>query len=400
MARPSLENGAQVVLERAALQHLLDALRQRGYRVVGPTVRENAVVFDEVARLEDLPIGWTDEQGAGTYRLKKQSDKTRFGAVVLSVDGVASEKTAGPSGQTIFGYATGPQSLKKFLHPAEICVWKAKRRGRGFEPQTTGADVSKLALFGVRACDLQTIAVLDRVLMNGGHADSAYKARREKVFVVAVNCARAGGTCFCASMKTGPKATHGFDLAMTEVLDGKRHYFVVEVGSKAGAAVLSGLPHAPAQKAEREAAARVVTEAAQQMGRQLDVAGIKELLYRNYEHPRWDDVAARCLTCGNCTMVCPTCFCNTIEDATDIAGTEARRVRKWDSCFTLAFTYTHFGNIRMSPRSRYRQWLTHKLGWWVDQFDMFGCVGCGRCIAWCPAKIDLTEEVSKVVASG
>lgn len=369
---PTLEHGAQVVLERAALQQLLDLLRQRGYRVVGPTVRENAVVYDDVARLEDLPVGWTDEQGAGTYRLRKQS------------------------GQALFGYAVGPQSLKKFLHPAESCVWKGRRHGHGFEPQAPAGDESKLALFALRACDLQALAVLDRVLMGSTHVDSFYKARREKAFIVAVNCAHAGGTCFCASMKTGPKVTHGFDLAMTEVLDGKRHYFVVEVGSKSGAAVLSGVPHAPAQKTEREAAARVVAEAAQHMGRQLDTAGVKELLYRNYEHARWDDVAARCLTCGNCTMVCPTCFCNTIEDATDITGSEAERVRKWDSCFTLAFTYTHFGSIRVSPRSRYRQWLTHKLATWLDQFGTLGCVGCGRCITWCPAGIDITEEVSAI----
>jgi Fe-S-cluster-containing hydrogenase component 2 len=128
----------------------------------------------------------------------------------------------------------------------------------------------------------------------------------------------------------------------------------------------------------------------------MDTRGIKELLYRNYEHPRWDNVATRCLTCANCTMVCPTCFCTTVEDVTDLSGDHAERWRKWDSCFTMDFSYIHGGSVRATPKSRYRQWLTHKLATWFDQFGSSGCVGCGRCITWCPVAIDLTEEVRAI----
>jgi ferredoxin len=372
MATPSLEIGAQVVLERATLQRLLDLLRQRGYRVVGPTVRENAVVYDDLTRIEELPIGWTDDQAAGVYRLKKHSKPT------------------------LFNYVVGPQSLKKFLHPPEVCLWKARRHDHGFEQQAAHVDAPKLAFFGVRPCELHALAAQDRVLMGGEYADPLYKARREKAFIVAVNCAQTGGTCFCVSMKTGPKAARGFDLALTEILDGQRHYFVVEVGTKPGAAVLSAIPHQPARQSERQTVARALAQAAERMGRRLDTTGIKELLYRNYEHPRWDDVAARCLTCGNCTMVCPTCFCTTVEDGTDLGGEHAERRCKWDSCFTADFSYIHGGSIRASARSRYRQWLAHKLATWHDQFGSSGCVGCGRCITWCPAAIDITEEVRAI----
>jgi sulfhydrogenase subunit beta (sulfur reductase) len=132
------------------------------------------------------------------------------------------------------------------------------------------------------------------------------------------------------------------------------------------------------------------------MGRTMDTKGIKELLYRNYENPRWDDVAKRCLTCGNCTMVCPTCFCTTVEDITDLTGEHVERWRKLDSCFTMDFSYIHGGSVRSSPRARYRQWMTHKLATWIDQFGTSGCVGCGRCITWCPVGIDITEETGAI----
>jgi formate hydrogenlyase subunit 6/NADH:ubiquinone oxidoreductase subunit I len=238
--------------------------------------------------------------------------------------------------------------------------------------------------------------VQDRVFLQGEYRDPTYQARRKKIFVVAVNCGQAGGTCFCVSMNTGPQVTFGFDLALTEVLENGRHYFVVEVGSEPGAEVLGEVPFREAGVVEIEAAADIVARTATQMGRSMDTTDIKELLYRNYEHPRWDDVAARCLTCANCTMVCPTCFCTTVEDVTDLTGERAERWRKWDSCFTMDFSYIHGGSIRSSARARYRQWMTHKLATWIDQFGTSGCVGCGRCITWCPVGIDITEEVRAI----
>ena len=239
--------------------------------------------------------------------------------------------------------------------------------------------------------------VQDRVFIKGKFVDPAYKARRENAFIVAVNCAGGScGTCFCVSMGTGPKATFGFDLALTEVLANGSHYLVTEIGSPRGAEVLRLISHRVAGKEELEAAARAVAETASNMGRALDIAGIKELLYRNYEHPRWDEVTARCLTCGNCTSVCPTCFCHTLEDGTDVTGSQAERRRRLDVCFTVDFSYIHGGSIRATPGSRYRQWLTHKLATWVDQFGCLGCIGCGRCITWCPVAIDITEEVRAI----
>jgi len=360
------------VLEREDFQQLLDALVRRRYQVVGPTLRDGAIVYDTLSSTADLPVGWTDEQTGGSYRLHRRSD------------------------QALFGYAVGPNSWKRFLHPPVLRLWQATRHGNRLEIQEEVQESPKIAFLGVRSCELHAILVQDRVFLQGQQVETRYQSRREQVFVVAVNCAQAGGTCFCTSMHTGPRVRSGFDLALTEVLEDGRHYFLVEVGTEVGAEVLRELPHRPAEDAEGEAADRISARTAATMGRTMDTVDIKDLLYRNYGHARWDNVAARCLTCANCTMVCPTCFCTTVEDVTDLKGEHAERWQKWDSCFTMDFSYIHGGSVRATPKSRYRQWMTHKLATWIDQFGTSGCVGCGRCITWCPVGIDITEEVSAI----
>jgi sulfhydrogenase subunit beta (sulfur reductase) len=365
-------NGAQVVIAEAALQTLLDALRAAGYTLVGPTMREGAIVYDEIAQLSDLPRGWSDEQEGGTYRLKQRAD------------------------DALFGYVVGPHSWKKFLYPPAQRLWQAQRAGSEFQIIPENDAAPAYAFIGVRPCELHAIAIQDKIFMQGAYADPSYAARRDKLFVVAVNCGQAGGTCFCVSMHTGPKATSGFDLALTEIWEGGAHEFVVEIGSARGAEVMREVPHHEPSAQELQTAQDISAQTAQHMGRTLDTSDLKALLYRHSDHPRWDDVANRCLTCGNCTMVCPTCFCATVQDVTDLTGEHAERWRKWDSCFTMDFSYIHGGSVRATPRARYRQWLTHKLATWVDQFDTFGCVGCGRCITWCPVAIDLTAEVRAI----
>ena len=303
----------QVVIERAGLQGLLQALTANGYRLVGPRVRDGAIIYDELSSVDDLPAGWTDEQDGGKYRLRKRAD----GA--------------------LFGYAVGPHSWKKFLFPPVTRLWSANRTGGSFALAPEQEEAPRYAFIGVRSCELHAIATQDKVFMGGKFVDSVYKARRKDAFIVAVNCSQAGGTCFCVSMQTGPKAQTGFDLALTEIVEDGQHYFVVEIGTEKGAGILARIAHRGADEQEQRAAGQVVERTASQMGRTMDTTDIKELLYRNYEHPRWDNVASRCLTCANCTMVCPTCFCSTVEDVTDLTGEHAERWRKWDSCFNVTF---------------------------------------------------------------
>ncbi len=364
--------GQSSIVEPEHLEALLQALTHRGYEVIGPSVCEGAIVYQPLTSIDKLPEGWTDEQQGGKYRLKRRTDHAWF------------------------GYVVGPDSWKKFLHPPFLRLWQAERKPRGFRLLKEEHGEAKYAFVGVRACELHAIAIQDQIFLHGPFEDSNYKARREKLFIIAVNCGQAGGTCFCASMNTGPKATFGFDLAMTELLQNDRRCFLVDVGTDRGAEILSQVPHHEAGDADKQAADSIMAETARHMGRSLEMRGIKELLYRNGESPQWDNVAARCLSCANCTMVCPTCFCTTVEDVTDLTGSRAERWRRWDSCFTVDFSYIHGGSVRATSKSRYRQWITHKLATWIDQFGKAGCVGCGRCITWCPVGIDITAEVRSI----
>jgi ferredoxin len=239
--------------------------------------------------------------------------------------------------------------------------------------------------------------VLDKVLAAGAVPDDAYVARRQGALVVTVECGRPAGTCFCTSMGTGPHAPSGIDIAVTELLDGE-HRFLAKAGSLIGAELLAQVAVRAVTEVDRHHRAALLERSEAAMGRSMPTKGLAALLARNLEHPRWDDVAERCLSCGNCTQVCPTCFCSDVRDVSDLEGTVERQ-RTWASCFDVGHSYLHGGAVRPTTSSRYRQWLTHKLSTWWDQFDTSGCVGCGRCIAWCPVGIDITEEVAAIQSS-
>ena len=361
------------ILGADQLDKLIEVLVRKGFEVIGPTLRDGAIVYDHVASARDLPSGWTDEQEPGRYQLKRRED------------------------EALFGYAVGPQSWKKYTHPAEVRLWSAARDDGTFRILKNEVKPERsYAFLGARACELAAIAIQDRVLLEDQYPDATYGKHRRGAFIIAVQCTQAAATCFCASMGTGPQVSAGFDLVLTELLGSKGHRFLVATGSDRGVEVLTELESVPATGEDRQEAEASVAVAASQQVRSIDTIGIKELLYENFEHSRWDNVASRCLTCANCTMVCPTCFCTSVEDVTDITGEHAERWRRWDSCFTQSFSYIHGGSVRTSAKSRYRQWMTHKLASWIDQFGSSGCVGCGRCITWCPVGIDITEEVRAI----
>ena len=356
---------------------MITTLVRRDYEVVGPTVRDGAIIYDRVTSPADLPVGWTDEQEAGHYRLLPSED------------------------QSFFGYSVGPQSWKKYLHPADVRLCSAQREGKTFRILNNESQLKRpFAFLGVRACELAAIAVQDRVLLQDKFRDPTYAQRSADKFIVAVQCTRAAATCFCMSMETGPQVTGGYDLLLTELLGPKGHRFLVKSGSALGSEVLAELEVSLATAEDLHQMEAEVAEAASRQTRRVVTDAIKELLYENFEHPRWDHAAQRCLACANCTMVCPTCFCTTVEDVSDVTGDHAERWRRWDSCFTLGFSYIHGGSIRNSGKARYRQWMTHKLASWIDQFGTSGCVGCGRCITWCPVGIDITEEARAIRDGG
>lgn len=362
------------VLRDAEWGALLQLLSAEGRLLVGPRLRGRAIRYDPIGSAAELPVGRGDHQGPGTYRLTERGD----GA--------------------LFGHHAPQDSWKQYLFVPSLHLWSASRDGLRMAVREETPAQPRFAFIGVRPCDLQAIAVQDVTFLKGPFPDADYRARREDLFVIVVQCTDPGETCFCASMRTGPRATGGFDLAITELLDLEGHRFLVEAGSEAGARRIAHIGAARATERDHARADVLLSHAIERMGRTLDAEDLPGLLARNLEHPRWDGVAGRCLACTNCTLVCPTCFCSTFEDRSDLSGNASQRIRRWDSCYTLDHSRLHGGPVRASHRSRYRQWLTHKVGTWVPQFGVSGCVGCGRCITWCPVGIDLTEELSAIRA--
>jgi formate hydrogenlyase subunit 6/NADH:ubiquinone oxidoreductase subunit I len=407
------------LLPKPRLDELIRVLAEDGYEVIGPRIDQGAIIYAPLDSTKDLPIGWTDRQAPGFYRLERRNDSTYF------------------------GFAVGPHSWKRYLFPPSLRLWQAQRVETGFVVRDEQPVPPRRAFLGVRSCELQAIAVQDRVFINraGTFTDPHYAKVRERLFLIAVECEHPGGTCFCASMGAGPEvqperipllaskhddaasqtgsgdpgrvpgrvpltmatppagsvapAPPVCDLVLTEL----ENDFVIRATSAGGHRVLERLQLAAASPAQLDEARRRVAAAARAMGRSVDVTDVRGLLRRNQENPRWDEVAGRCLACTNCTLVCPTCFCSCTEDVTDLSLETAERVRRWDSCFNPEFARVHGGNFRPSIRGRYRQWLTHKFASWFDQFDTSGCVGCGRCITWCPVGIDVTEEITAIRAT-
>ena len=367
-------------LDHDGLQALIDALRVAGHRVVGPRVADAAIVLRDIDSVADLPTGWLDEQDGGSYRLRHDPDAGTFDHVV------------------------GPHSLKNFLFPARETIASFTRSDGAWRQEPAPTADPPLAVIGARGCDLAALAIQDRVFLGSGYVDATYKARRERLFLVAVNCRRAAATCFCHSTGCGPAAGPSYDLALTEI-DGR---FACEVGSARGADVLARAGVTEAMTPAEVDAARAVPRdlEARMHGRtatadaprprSLDTHSIRDLLMGNLEHPRWEEVASRCLSCTNCTLVCPTCFCASVQEVADLSGDHVDRDRHWASCFSLDHSRMHGHAVRNTTASRYRQWLTHKFAGWIDQFGTSGCTGCGRCITWCPVGIDVTEEIAAI----
>ena len=363
---------ATVILPKPLLQQVLDNLRQAGFQLIGPTVRDGAVVLSEIKNISDLPVGWALQQKPGSSRLKKTHATDYFACTV------------------------GPHSWKQYLYPPRFDFLYAHRKNGGWVFEPPKDDSPPFAFVGVRSCDLHAIAMQDEVFVSGTIREPHYAHRRERAFILAVNCNNAASTCFCTSMKTGPRARSGFDLAVTELPES----FVLEIGSEAGSGALDKVDWQPASAFDQGRVTQIIQRTEQQIQKQINISELPQILYERIDHPYWDEIATHCLSCANCSLVCPTCFCSTVEDRIDLSGRNTKRTRVWDSCFILDFSHVHGGNIRPTIKARYRQWMTHKFGAWIDQFGRPGCVGCGRCIAWCPVGIDITEELSTLCSLG
>ncbi|HVV69240.1 MAG TPA: 4Fe-4S dicluster domain-containing protein [Gammaproteobacteria bacterium] len=359
-------------LPQAQLQFLIDALAQAGYQCIGPQVRDGAIIYDTLSQAEQLPWGIRDVQSPGGYRLEKIPQHEAF------------------------AFANGPQALKPILFKPQEILWKVQRNAQDkLEFVPTPEEEQPIAIFGARACDLAGMAIQDKVFIQAQHPDLRYKSRRDRLFVIAINCTYSSANCFCVSAGTGPEVTHSQDLLITELPEG----FIISAHTDNGRNILKPLTLSFADAQQLNQAQERVKAAADMQTKRIPLdnkSGLRDLLFSSLEHPQWENVAERCLSCGNCTSVCPTCFCHSESDKPAMDRSHSTHERMWDSCFSAEHSYLNGKVLRDDTRKRYRQWLTHKVGSWFDQFDSSGCVGCGRCITWCPVGIDLTAELAAI----
>lgn len=352
------------------LPQLFEVLKQAGFQCIAPQVRDGTIVYDILEDCAQLPRGVSDQQAPGKYRLSQQDDNPRY-----------------------FAWANGAEALKPMTFAPREILWKAERDEQGqLRFVESGLEFKPLAVFGVRPCDLAALHIMDQHFAYNTYADKYYNARRRHMLLISVDCSHPAPTCFCASTGDGPNANSGFDIALTELEDG----FLVRTKSLQGKELVEKLPTVEATTFQLSQADKQFEHAVASQTRTLPSHHLKEPLFANLEHPRWKEVGARCLSCGNCTSVCPTCFCHNEIEVAELDGKSSAHYRQWDSCFTLGHSYMHSETLRNETHLRYRQWLTHKLGSWHDQYQRSGCVGCGRCITWCPVGIDITEEATAI----
>lgn len=359
-------------LDRSSFQSLLDVLISAEFRCIGPTTRDGVIVFDEIRSVSQLPAGLVDVQLPGSYRLE-DAGTGRY-----------------------FHWVSSHQALKPHLFRPREVLWQVARDEQGKLHFTTECEQDDhIAFIGARSCDLTALALQDRHFLEGEYPDASYRRRRSNLFIVAVDCARTAPTCFCHSTGDGPDVRGDHDLLLSEL----EHGFIVSSGSKQGDEILVRLPLQPVTEIMREQASAQIQAASNQQ-RSLPSTDLRDRLMSQLDHAQWADIEKRCLSCGNCTSVCPTCFCHNEMEIPELDGSVSEHVREWDSCFTAGHSYLHGRILRNDSGKRYRQWLTHKLAGWHDQYDRSGCVGCGRCITWCPVGIDLTAEVRALCGEG
>ncbi|WP_448587242.1 4Fe-4S dicluster domain-containing protein [Thermocrinis sp.] len=351
----------KLFLTQDSLKKLVENIVKR-YRLVYPTLVEGVITYKEWKGEEiKLPNGVREFQMAGFYRLEEG-----IGSYVFK------------------GWTHGMNSPKEFLHPKRLVFLKLDKDLNQEVPEVEG----RFAFFGIRNCDLNAVRILDKVFKEDYHYN---KFREDNLFIVA-NCVEPSNTCFCTSVGGSPFGEEGFDLSITELEDG----FLISVGSQRGMEVLEGLSLKEATQEQLQREEELYQSAVASMKKLFDLSELPAALLGKMESSHWEFIEKRCLACGSCTMVCPTCFCYEVID--DFSSeSQYERVREWDSCFRLGFSETHHIPIRKSIASRYRQWLLHKFSYWFYQFSTLGCVGCGRCITWCPVGIDVREEVRRTL---
>ncbi|ABO48689.1 4Fe-4S ferredoxin, iron-sulfur binding domain protein [Desulforamulus reducens MI-1] len=332
-----------MILNKSETASLLDKLANE-YRVIAPVEKEGLVQFAAIQKGEEAKLDYMNAKKPGKEILFPQSEE-------------------------LYSYTVDAEGV---------------RMQDNVDPKAT-------IVFGMRPCDVKSMVLLDNVFKNDQYEDVYYLTRRANTLIVGLGCNEPSATCFCSSMSCGPFAKEGSDIFLTDIGEA----YVVEGISEKGKELLAKLGLAEASAEAKGQAAKLQEET--KADGSVNIEGLAEKLGGMFEHPYWDSLYEKCLGCGACTYLCPTCHCFDIADeATDCNGC---RVRNWDACMFPLFTLHGSGhNPRPGGKARWRQRLMHKFNYFVERYNATACVGCGRCIKNCPVNLDIRQVLADVRA--
>ena len=292
-------------------------------------------------------------------------------------------------------YANTKNAPKNVFFPRTEVMMRYTRTTKGVELKSEDVDARDAVLFGVRPCDARSFALLDMLFDQEKYKDPYYIEKRAKTAVVTLACSHPPYTsCFCTSVGGHPVDKTGSDVLLTDLGD----QYLAEFLTAKGENLVKYFGDAKADGAAEQKKEAIVAQAGGEIKSKIPAKEIKPILDVNFEHPFWNTIYQKCLACGTCTYLCPTCHCFDISD--EMKYDDGRRLRNWDSCMFALFTKETSGhNPRQSQKERWRQRTMHKFKYYVDNFDAIACVGCGRCVMYCPVNIDIrkiVEDISKL----
>lgn len=282
---------------------------------------------------------------------------------------------------------------KYVLPPCETLL--EYRRGAGYIPTTEGLQ-KDIVLFGVHPCDIYGLNILDEVFA-GRYPDPYYQTRRRKLVVIGIDCTP-DEHCFCRSMRAD-FVDHGFDLFLYDIGD----YYLTFVGTARGddMVLASGALFEEVTRADIDTYKRCSEAKREAFQLRVEIRDLPEIFEMEYRAEIWEELGEKCLSCGSCSMVCPTCYCYDVADEVELGGEDSRRVRRWDSCLFSTHALVAGGeNFRKSRASRIKFRFYHKQRGFVAEYGRPSCIGCGRCIVACPVKIDIIEVINSLRGAG
>ena len=312
-------------------------------------------------------------------------------APVQLAEGVAVFKKIDRPDEVDFSSSNTQKPAKEVFFPQSETMFRYEKTGKQHQVTSTEEVERKRVILGARPCDIQAVSLIDQVFSGKEYTDVYYVNKRKATTIIGMACDHPLSTCFCSSMKGGPFHREGSDLFLIDLGEA----FLVELLTEKGKTFQKNKFLKEALAKDINSAKEVEEKATPKTDGSLPVAGIEKRLDQMLESPFWERVQEKCIGCRICTYLCPTCHCFDIVD--EALTNKGQRVRNWDSCLSSLYSQETSGhNPRPTNRERTRQRIMHKFNYFPKNFDQIACVGCGRCIIYCPVNFDIRQTIKEI----